>query len=256
MLLMALLQDAFGSPAMSTIELLISAVIVCLAGVVRGVTGFGGAMIMSPLLALLIGPQAAVLIALLLEGFAPLPLLPAVARIANWKVMKPIILGAFLAAPVGGWLLAHVEARLMSKAIAGVVLSFAFIMLMGVQIRARSTIGTRIAVGGVGGVLVGATSMGGPPVILYLMSSGESLPVLRANLMIYVAAASFAGLAAMAITNVLDLDIIIAALALAPVYLASAWFGGRLFRLVNERLFRRVTLLLLIAVSTVILVTV
>jgi uncharacterized membrane protein YfcA len=43
-------------------------------------------------------------------------------------------------------------------------------------------------------------------------------------------------------------------MALAPVYLASAWFGGRLFRHVNERLFRRVTLLLLMTVSAVILV--
>lgn len=239
---------------MSTIDILISAVIVCLAGVVRGVTGFGGAMIMSPLLAILIGPQAAVLIALLLEGFAPLPLLPAVARIANWKVMRPIIAGAFVAAPLGGLLLAHVEASLMSKVIAVVVLSFALIMLLGVQIRARTSVSARLAVGGIGGVLVGATSMGGPPVILYLISSGESLPVLRANLMVYVAAASFAGLAAMGITSVLDPGVVFTAIALAPVYLASAWIGGRLFRYVNERIFRRVTLLLLITVSAVILV--
>lgn len=239
---------------MSTVDILISALIVCLAGVVRGVTGFGGAMVMSPLLALLIGPQAAVLTALLLEGFAPLPLLPAVARIANWKVMRPIIAAAFVAAPIGGLLLAHVEANLMRKAIAVVVLSFALIMFFGVQIRARTSTSAQLAVGGIGGVLVGATSMGGPPVILYLMASGESLPVLRANLMVYVAAASFAGLAAMGITSVLDPGVVFTAIALAPVYLASAWIGGRLFRYVNERIFRRVTLLLLITVSVVILV--
>lgn len=239
---------------MSSIDILFSALIVCLAGVVRGVTGFGGAMVMSPLLALLIGPQAAVLTALLLEGFAPLPLLSNVARTANWTVMRPIIAAAFVAAPLGGLLLVHVEADLMRKAIASVVLVFALLMFFGVRIRARASSGARLAVGGLGGVLVGATSMGGPPVILYLMASGESLSVVRANLMVYVTASSFAGLAAIAITGVLDPRTVLMAMALAPVFMVSAWFGGRLFRHVDERLFRRVTLLLLISVSAVILV--
>jgi len=239
---------------MSIVDILVSALIVCAAGIVRGVTGFGGAMVMSPLLALLIGPQAAVLTALLLEGFAPLPLLPAVARMANWKVMRPIIAAAFIAAPIGGLLLAHVEANLMRKTIAAVVLSFALVMFFGVRLRARAASGSRLAVGALGGVLVGATSMGGPPVILYLMASGESLPVVRANLMAYVTASSFAGLAAMALTGTLDPKTVWKAMALAPAYMVSVWFGGRLFRHVDERIFHRVTLLLLITVSAVILV--
>ena len=41
--------------------------IVTTAGVVRGVTGFGGAMLMSPLLSVLLGPVPAVVTALILE---------------------------------------------------------------------------------------------------------------------------------------------------------------------------------------------
>lgn len=240
--------------AMSNVDIVLSVLIVCLAGVVRGVTGFGGAMVMSPMLALLIGPQAAVLTALLLEGFAPLPLLPSAARMANWKVMRPIIAAAFVTAPLGGQLLAHVEASLMRKAIAVVVLSFVLVMLFGVRIRVRASSGARVGIGALGGVLVGATSMGGPPVILYLMASGETLPVLRANLMVYVVAASFAGLAAMSITNVVDPKTVLMAITLAPVYLVSAWFGGRLFRYVNERLFHRVTLLLITFSAAILIV--
>lgn len=239
---------------MSIIEILFSVLIVCLAGVVRGITGFGGAMVMSPLLAILIGPKAAVLTALLLEGFATLPLLPTAVRMANWKVMRPIIAAAFAAAPLGALLLAHVDANLMRKAIAVVVLSFSLVMLSSLRIHAPTSSGARLAVGALGGVLGGATSMGGPPVILYLMTSGEALPVVRASLMVYVSAVSFAGLAAMAITSVLNPKTVLLAIILAPAYLSSAWFGGRLFQHVNERLFRRVTLLLLITVSAVILV--
>ncbi len=44
--------------------------IAALAGIVRGVTGFGGSMVMTPPLALLFGPRAAIAAVLLLEAFA------------------------------------------------------------------------------------------------------------------------------------------------------------------------------------------
>ena len=43
--------------------------IAAVAGVVRGVTGFGGSMVMTPPLALLFGPRAAIAAVLLLAAF-------------------------------------------------------------------------------------------------------------------------------------------------------------------------------------------
>ena len=50
--------------------------IVGLAGLVRGTTGFGGAMVMSPVLSILLGPVPAVVIALLLETAGALVMFP------------------------------------------------------------------------------------------------------------------------------------------------------------------------------------
>jgi len=46
-------------------------------GLVRGTTGFGAAMVMTPPLALLVGARTAVPVTLLLETFAAAPMLPA-----------------------------------------------------------------------------------------------------------------------------------------------------------------------------------
>ena len=55
--------------------LIVAGVIACVAGVVRGITGFGGAMVMAPPLALLLGPQLAVPVILVLESVAAAPML-------------------------------------------------------------------------------------------------------------------------------------------------------------------------------------
>lgn len=50
--------------------------IVSIAGLVRGTTGFGGAMLMTPILSVLIGPISAVVTALILETAAALVMFP------------------------------------------------------------------------------------------------------------------------------------------------------------------------------------
>jgi uncharacterized membrane protein YfcA len=53
--------------------LIVPALVAVVAGVVRGITGFGGAMVMAPPLVLLLGPKLAVPVVLLLESLAAAP---------------------------------------------------------------------------------------------------------------------------------------------------------------------------------------
>ena len=52
-------------------EEIVVVAIVFLAGLMRGITGFGGAMLMAPPLSFLIGPVATVVTALVLEPWRP-----------------------------------------------------------------------------------------------------------------------------------------------------------------------------------------
>jgi uncharacterized protein len=229
-------------------------VIACIGGVVRGATGFGGAMVMTPTLSLLLGPTPAVLIALLLETFAAAPLLPAAARVAHWRVIAPICAGACLTVPLGGYLLVTLEPQLMRRAIAATVVVLSLLLLTGIRYAGRQRLGTSVALGATSGMLVGATSVGAPPVILYLLSGPDPPAVTRANLTLFVAIISLAALAMLFARGILDAGNTLTALLLSPLYYAGIWLGSRLFYRISDRAFRRWTLLFLVAVSGVVLV--
>jgi uncharacterized membrane protein YfcA len=160
--------------------------IATIGGLVRGTTGFGAAMVMAPPLALLLGAKTAVPVTLLLEAFAALPMMPAAAALARWRVMLPISLTAMLAVPAGGVLLALASPLTLRRGIALTVVVFSLAMLSGRRYSGAQRLGTSLAVGALSGAMLGATSIGGPPVILYLLSGPDPVAVTRANLTLYV----------------------------------------------------------------------
>jgi uncharacterized membrane protein YfcA len=97
--------------------------------------------------------------------------------------------------------------------------------------------------------MLGATSIGGPPVILYLLSGPDPIESTRANLSLYVAGSALAGLVALWAGGVLAGAAVMAGLLLAPGYLAGLAAGVRAFSRFDDVRFRRFTLLLLIVVS-------
>ena len=112
---------------------------------------------------------------------------------------------------------------------------------------------TGIALGGLAGGMLGATSIGGPPVILYLLAGPDRIEVTRANLTLFVAASCIIGLAMLATQGIVDLAAAATALWLAPGYYGGLVVGTRLFSRFNDARFRQFTLLLMIVVSTGIL---
>ncbi len=116
-------------------------------------------------------------------------------------------------------------------------------------------LGLSVATGSAAGLLVGALSMGGPPIFLYLMAGPGDAVVNRAQ---FVTFSNFAGVMALAGFSVTGAFAAVqapalVALLLAPVS-AGIWLGDRMFRRTGEDLFRRLTLWGMVAVSLCVLV--
>jgi len=226
-----------------------AAAIAAAAGVVRGITGFGGAMMMSPPMALLLGPLAAVPVVLLLESIAATPMLVQTRALVRWRVIGPIIAAACVTVPAGTWILVSADPVLMRRVIAGTVILFSAAMLSGWRYAGAQRLPTAIGVGAVSGALVGATSMGGPPVILYLLAGPDRIETTRANLTFFVGAISAAGLAGLAWNGVLTWGAAGLAALLTPGYYGGMVLGTRVFPRFNDRRFRQFTLALMAVVS-------
>lgn len=230
-----------------------AAAIAALAGVVRGITGFGGAMVMAPPLALLLGPVLAVPVVLALESVAAAPMLVQTRREVRWALVGPILAGACIAAPLGSYVLVVAEPQLLRRAIAAIVIAFSLVLLLGWRYKGRQRTASSVAIGAVSGAMLGATSIGGPPVILYLLSGPDSVKSTRANMSVYLAATALAGLLALWAGGALAAGTVLASLLLAPGYLAGLAAGVGAFPRFDDERFRRFTLLLLITVSAGIL---
>ena len=242
------MPDALFSPRM-----LLAMLIAGAAGVIRGVTGFGGSMVMTPPLALLFGPQVAVPIVLLLEAFAGLPMLRDALQHARWRMLLPIGIGACLTVPFGSYVLLHADPLLLRRLIAGLVLVFALVLLSGWRYAGTHNTPTALGLGAVSGTLLGATGIGGPPIILYLLSGPDPVAVTRATLTVFVVMISIAGLSMLGINGLLNTDSLTLTLPLVPLFFVGVVAAGRLFRRFSEQRFRQFTLLLLLVVSAGIL---
>lgn len=228
--------------------------IVTAAGFVRGVTGFGGAMLMSPILSVLIGPVPTVVTALILETAAALVMFPDAWPKARWRTLMYLTLPAIVTVPFGGYLLLTLDPSVARKIIAGVVVVFSAMLLFGVRYYGSPRPATSIGLGALVGALLGATSVGAPPVILYLLSGPEPVAVTRANLTLFVTAISAIGLAMLAAAGAITIVIGVSALALTAPYLLTTWLGGRLFLRLSETSVRRLALGLMLGVSIVSLI--
>ena len=233
--------------------LALAAAIGALAGVIRGITGFGGAMVMSPPLALLLGPLLTVPVVLLLESVAAAPMVVQLRKLVRWRVIGPIAIAACLTIPLGTYALVKADPQTMRRVIAAVVIVFSLLLLKGWRYAGPQRTATGVGLGTISGVMIGATSMGGPPIVLYLFAGPDPIQVTRANLTFYVGATALAAFGMLWAGGVLHGDALWLALLLAPGYYLGMVAGTRLFSRFNDARFRHFTLVLMMLVATGIL---
>jgi uncharacterized protein len=226
-----------------------SLLIVSVAGLVRGMTGFGGAMLMTPLLSALIGPTQAVVTALILEIGGASVMFPEVLPKVRWRMLGYLTLPALLTVPLGGYILLTVDPSVARKMIAAVVVFFSGIMLLGWRYSGSPRPLPSMALGSLVGVLLGATSVGAPPVIIYLLSGPDPIVVTRANLTIFVSAISIIGVAMLAVAGAITWRLALSAGFLTMPFLFATWLGGKLFRRSSEPTARRFALTVMISVA-------
>lgn len=226
-------------------------VVVTLGGFMRGVTGFGGAMLMASPLSFLIGPVPTVVTALILESAAALVMFPNALPKINKRVLFYLTLPACFTVPIGGYLLVTLDPLIARKVIAAVVALFSLVLLGGLRYSGSHRPATSLMLGSIVGVMLGATSVGAPPVILYLLSGPDPQAVTRANLTVFVTAISMIGLVMLVAAGALTAQLAISAFLLCIPYMIATWLGGTLFDRMSELGVRRLALGFMLAMGIV-----
>ena len=218
---------------------LLAALAVAVAGLMRGYSGFGTAILLAPVLSTLWGPRAGVPVLLMMELLVSAQLLPRSLHEADRRVVLPIGLAAVLATPLGAGVLLYADALTLRRAIGALVLVFGILLLSPWRYRGARPLGLNLAVGALGGLLKGATGMSGPPIILYFLSGPEEVRRHRANLILFFGVISVIAVFPPLFAGLIDATALVRTAALLPVMLLCVPLGARLFHVVPTAWYRR-----------------
>ena len=158
-----------------------------LGGLIRRLSGFGGALIMSPLLMWFFPVPFFIPIVMSAE------LLGGMWLFTQWKVNKEDIPSLYrmlaLAAvllPLGIFLGEAVPITVLKVTTGIVVIAFSIFLLIRVNLAIKLSAFRDFLAGGLSGLLLGSCGIGGPPVALYLNASGLQFERSRALLSQFV----------------------------------------------------------------------
>ena len=223
-------------------------------GLSRGFAGFGAALIIIPALVIAYGPVPAVVLMSLLEVPGVLQLARTAVREADWRTLAPLCLAAAVTVPLGAWMLAVLEPEHVRRGIAAIVVLFGILIATGWRYKGEVTKGLSATIGAVSGFCSGIASIGGPPVVTFLIAKGSNAAQTRAGIVAYFSLAMVLRLAAFGWHGLYSVDALLLSLILAPIYMAAIWIGSHYFKGASETLFRRVVVTLVLVMGVIALV--
>lgn len=225
--------------------LAIAAAMTLAAAIIRGMTGFGMAIILVPLLGMIMRPDHAVVLAILLQFIiGPVGLRTII--IDSHKASAFVIAGmAVVTTPLGLWLLAHTAPDVARIAIALIAVgAFALIIFTRNQNREPSRV-TAVFVGILAGVLTGFAAMPGPPVIPYYLREAFAPRVARASMLLIFFATAIAGTLSAFFLGLVQTDLAVLSLMLFPAMFIGNALGARAFGKVSPLLWRSLVAVIL-----------
>jgi uncharacterized membrane protein YfcA len=232
-------------------RLLGAAAVSALSGLVRGFSGFGGAMIYMPLVAAIYEPRIAAVTILLVDFISSTPFAIPELRRCVWREVVPISIAMALGVPVGTWALLTLDPIVLRWTISILVLGLLAVLASGWRYRGEPRMPVTLGVGLFAGASSGAVQIGGPPVVLYWLSRGSSAATMRANLMVFFAFCGVALATAYAVMGLFSGRMLALSLLLGIPYLIGVGIGARFFHGTSDRLYRGVAYII-IAVAALI----
>jgi uncharacterized membrane protein YfcA len=225
------------------------------ASFISGLSGFGFGLVAMALLPLLIGIKLAnafvSFCGLAIFSSLTIPLRKHIA----WKTLLPLLAGTALGVPIGVYGLVNLPEGLLLKILAGFILSYVLFALL-VQNKVHFHMDRRwgYLAGFVSGIISGALSAGGPPVIMYCDSRNLVKKGFKATLQVYFVLLILYKIPLFYVIGLLTRELWRTLLYYSPFVAAGTACGVLLFQRLSDLWFRRVVLILLTAFSVVMFV--
>ncbi len=222
-----------------------------IAGMARGFSGFGAALIFVPFAAKLIGPQMASPLLLVTDAIVAAPLIYSSWPHARRTEVGMMALGGLIGAPLGTLVLKTGDPLSLRWLIAGLTLLTLILLLSGWRYRGQPRPAFTVSVGAISGLFSGIAQIGGPPVVAYWLGGAIKAATMRASTILFFAVGSATTLVSYWIGGLLVAEVFKLSAIILIFFAGGLYLGNHMFGLASEQVFRRVSYAL-IAFSLVI----
>ncbi|MEO0751087.1 MAG: sulfite exporter TauE/SafE family protein [Pseudomonadota bacterium] len=230
-----ILALALSTPGLFWLMLTIGA-----AGLVRGFSGFGTALIFVPVANIFLDPKQ-VIVVIALTGIASnAVILPRAWRQGSRREVGLLVAAALLTVPLGLMALDALDQITIRWIIAGVAGGMLAALVAGWRHSRTVTQPAILAIGAAAGVVGGMTGLTGPVVILFYLAGQAVAQSVRANTILFLAALDVVLIANLVWQGAVTAELLMIALILSIPYATTTLLGQRLFRPEYEKVYRAV----------------
>ncbi|MCK0198326.1 sulfite exporter TauE/SafE family protein [Ancylobacter sp. 6x-1] len=209
-----------------------------IAGITRGFSGFGGALIFVPLVSAAFGPEVAVPALLIVDTAMTAPIVTRALPRCTWGEVAPLGIGAVLTVPLGVALLKQMDPTTLRWCLSGLALALLALLVSGWRHSGQVRWWGSLVVGAAAGVFGGAAQMSGPVVVAYWLGSRHNATQVRLNLFGFFFIATLASALAYALGGLFTWQVLKLSLLLGPLYAAGLWLGSHAFARASDRHYR------------------
>lgn len=208
------------------------------AAYVRGLTGFGMAIILVPLLGLIVTPAEAVVLGILLQVLIGPVGIKIIYADAHRKSALSIAVYAVMATPLGIWLLQQTTPDVARVLIVMIAIGAFILVLLPPRGELRPGPKETALTGIASGILTGFAAMPGPPVVPYYLRQPIPPAEARASMMLVFFATAIAGTISSVALGLASWRLFLLSLILFPPMLAGNWLGARSFGKIPAHIWR------------------
>ncbi|WP_431322013.1 sulfite exporter TauE/SafE family protein [Rhizobium sp. YTU87027] len=222
-------------------------VIAFIAGLARGFSGFGAALIFIPLGGAIIGPKLISPVLLVIDGLATLGMIPPAWRNANRREVFTMAAGALLGIPAGTAVLALMDPLALRWAITAIAICLLALLVSGWRYHGEPRMPLTSLTGVIAGLFSGAAQLGGPPVVAYWLGGKTDFTRVRANIILYFAISTCFSVVSYYFGGLFVQAVFALTIVILPSYAIGLYTGSKLFGLAKESTFRTICYLLIAA---------
>lgn len=240
---------------MLTWALLVALFAALLAGVVTGMTGFGLALISTPILLFVYEPKTVVVLTAIFSIVINTAVVWDSWHEARRRLALGLLIPSIFGVVAGVEILRVIDPDYVRLAVGIVVVFSALLLVRDVRLPGAATRWGTLAAGFTSGALSTSTGLAAPPVVLLLASRGLQKHEFRGTSALFFLPMSVVGIFVLALRGLADASLVPLGLALVPAAIAGKAIGTALLKRVSERAFRTAALGLVILTGALGVVT-